>query len=58
MAWAWARIEAGLTPEVPDLATRWHAPAQALRHWVLPEFDMRVAIVQARCNTGAAARPA
>jgi alkylation response protein AidB-like acyl-CoA dehydrogenase len=56
LAWAWARVETALTPEAPDQATRWHAPAQALRHWVLPEFDMRVAIIKARCITSEAAR--
>jgi hypothetical protein len=49
LAWAWSRIDAALTPALPDRATRWQAPSQALRHWVLPEFDMRVAIIQARC---------
>jgi alkylation response protein AidB-like acyl-CoA dehydrogenase len=49
LAWAWSRIDAALTPAMPDLATRWQAPSQALRHWVLPEFDMRVAIIKARC---------
>ena len=49
LAWAWSRIEAALAPQTPDLATRWQAPAQALRHWVLPEFDMRVAIIKTRC---------
>jgi len=49
LAWAWSRIDAALTPALPDRATRWQAPSEALRHWVLPEFDMRVAIIQARC---------
>jgi hypothetical protein len=49
LAWAWSRIEAALAPQTPDLASRWQAPAQALRHWVLPEFDMRVAIIKTRC---------
>ena len=56
LAWAWARIEAGLTPDVPELATRWQAPGQALRHWVLPEFDMRVGIIRTRCTSSEAAR--
>ena len=56
LAWAWARIETALTPEVPDQATRWHAPAQALRHWVLPEFDMRAAIIRSRCIASEAGR--
>jgi alkylation response protein AidB-like acyl-CoA dehydrogenase len=56
MGWAWSRIEAAPAPQTPDRASRWQAPAQALRHWVLPEFDMRVAIIQARCVTSAAGR--
>ncbi len=40
LAWAWAQILA--TSTVP----RWNAPAQALRAWVLPELDMRVAIIR------------
>ena len=50
LAWAWSRIEAALAPQTPELASRWQAPAQALRHWVLPEFDMRVAIIKTRCT--------
>jgi hypothetical protein len=49
LAWAWSRIEAALASRTPELASRWQAPAQALRHWVLPEFDMRVAIIKTRC---------
>ena len=41
MAWAWARIEA-TAPEDP----RWTQPAAAFRRWVLPEFDMRLAMVK------------
>ncbi len=50
LGWAWARIEAGLAADTPELAMRWQAPAQALRNWVLPEFDMRVQIMLARCG--------
>ncbi|MBX9612631.1 MAG: acyl-CoA dehydrogenase family protein [Burkholderiales bacterium] len=55
LGWAWSRINAALEPESPatpatrEGATRWHAPAQALRHWVQPEFDMRLAIVHDLC---------
>ncbi|KQP17628.1 acyl-CoA dehydrogenase family protein [Pseudorhodoferax sp. Leaf267] len=41
LAWSWARIEA----KAPDGA-RWAQPAAALRRWVLPEFDMRLAMVK------------
>ena len=54
LGWGWTRIEAALTPSTPELSTRWQAPANALRHWVLPEFDMRVAIIRSRCRAGAA----
>jgi alkylation response protein AidB-like acyl-CoA dehydrogenase len=45
MHWAWLKISAS-TP--PAASARWTAPAQALQNWVLPEFDMRVAIIKAR----------
>ncbi|MEO6974005.1 MAG: acyl-CoA dehydrogenase family protein [Rhodoferax sp.] len=48
--WAWSRIEAGLATDTPELASRWLAPAQALHNWVLPEFEMRVQTVLARCD--------
>jgi hypothetical protein len=45
MDWAWAQIERsdGI------LETRWLQPAKALQRWVMPEFDMRMAIVDAAC---------
>lgn len=45
MDWAWLRIEAA--PQHP--AARWQGPLQALRAWVLPEFDMRMAIIHGQC---------
>ena len=48
MGWAGARIAAALTSDTPERATRWDMPLQALAYWVLPEFDMRLAIVKAR----------
>jgi len=44
LAWSWTRIEAAQ----PTDAARWHAPAAALRAWVLPEFDMRLNIIRAQ----------
>ena len=41
LAWAWARIEAAA-----PAAARWQAPAAALQRWVLPEFEMRVQIIE------------
>ena len=43
--WAWLRIMASLDASTPDFEARWLAPHQALKAWVLPEFDMRCAIV-------------
>lgn len=40
--WAWQRIAAASnTP-------RWHEPANAFAQWVLPEFEMRAAIIRQR----------
>jgi hypothetical protein len=44
LAWSWTRIEAAQ----PTDTARWHAPATALRAWVLPEFEMRVNIIRAQ----------
>ncbi|MBU3739659.1 MAG: acyl-CoA dehydrogenase, partial [Rhodoferax sp.] len=52
LEWAWRRIDAGLA----DPTERWQAPSRALRQWILPEFDMRCAILGAHCQ--AVARPA
>ncbi|WP_394790910.1 acyl-CoA dehydrogenase family protein [Rhodoferax sp.] len=40
--WAWGRISAASSD------ARWTAPAQAFHTWVLPEFDMRLAIMRQR----------
>ena len=40
--WAWGQISAVSHGE------RWSAPAQALAQWVLPEFDMRAAMLRQR----------
>ncbi len=49
LEWAWGRITA-----TPGSATpRWQDPAHALRTWVLPEFDMRLAIVRQRLSDAA-----
>jgi hypothetical protein len=50
MDWAWQSIEAAWTDDMADCATRWRAPAAALQHWVLPEFDMRCAIIHTQCQ--------
>jgi len=41
MGWAGARIESTGNADV-----RWTAPVAALKRWVLPEFDMRLAIIR------------
>jgi hypothetical protein len=51
MDWAWLRIEAGMGVDTPQADTRWRAPAQALRSWVLPEFQMRSFIIVQQCTT-------
>ncbi len=48
--WAWLRIEAAVDSHTPDAATRWQAPARALRQWVLPEFQMRTFIIVQQCT--------
>jgi hypothetical protein len=50
MDWAWLRIETGLQDSTPHAETRWKAPAKALRHWVLPEFQMRSFIIVSQCT--------
>jgi hypothetical protein len=52
LAWAWLQIEATTDQSTPAVASpRWTEPGQALRHWILPEFAMRVGIVKARLTT-------
>jgi hypothetical protein len=60
LGWAWVQIQAAPESNAPagDAAGRWQAPAAALRHWVLPEFDMRAGIVRQRLDDQLQARPA
>jgi hypothetical protein len=54
LEWAWGRITATLDSAAPRGANpRWQDPAHALRTWVLPEFDMRLAIVRQRLGDAA-----
>ena len=49
--WAWLQIDRALPPgEDTDSHARWRVPAQALRDWVLPEFDMRIGIIRTQCH--------
>jgi len=43
LGWAWTRIEAACADGT--VAIRWTAPARALQHWILPEFEMRQQII-------------
>lgn len=56
LAWAWARIDAAEASEAGRAARA--GPAAALRRWVLPEFDMRLAIVKRACEGVAMAHDA
>jgi alkylation response protein AidB-like acyl-CoA dehydrogenase len=42
MGWAWRRIRAAIEADDP----RWTGQDQALKSWVLPEFNMRLTIIQ------------
>ena len=42
LGWAGARIEAASAADAP----RWRTPQHALQRWVLPEFNMRLAIIR------------
>ncbi|MDO9279031.1 MAG: acyl-CoA dehydrogenase family protein [Polaromonas sp.] len=50
--WAWLQIKqaAPTNPADPanELSGRWTEPASALRHWVSPEFNLCMSIMQAR----------
>jgi len=49
LSWAWLKIDAAQDRLFPDTVNlRWHGPAQAVNHWVLPEFGMRLDIMRAR----------
>lgn len=45
LAWAWARIE-----QAPGAGETQARAAAAFRRWVLPEFDMRAAIIKKACE--------
>jgi len=52
LEWAWGRIEEAASTAsaaAPGSNTaRWQAPAQAFASWVLPEFDLRAAVMRTR----------
>lgn len=43
LSWAWVRI--GNTPGAQG-NERWQGPGEALRRWVMPEFDMRLSVIE------------
>jgi alkylation response protein AidB-like acyl-CoA dehydrogenase len=51
MAWAWLQINRTITADTfnPHPA-RWTEPASAVRHWILPEFWMRLEIIKTCIN--------
>jgi hypothetical protein len=53
LAWAWLEISHTPQPQIPNNnPSRWTEPAEALRNWVLPEFEMRLQIIKARLKQG------
>jgi hypothetical protein len=54
MDWGWAQIWAAPGSQSP----RWQQPALALRRHVLPEFGMRLAIMEERCRELQGSAPA
>lgn len=52
LGWAGAIIESAAA-EAPETA-RWLGPVQAMSHWILPEFEMRRAIVEQRMAAASA----
>jgi alkylation response protein AidB-like acyl-CoA dehydrogenase len=50
--WAWLQIKQAAPADPADpaneLSGRWTTPASALRHWVSPEFNLCMSIMQAR----------
>lgn len=48
LGWAGARIEATLQAQTSGDDARWRTPQQALKRWVLPEFAMRLGIIEAQ----------
>ena len=53
LAWGWARTEAAAGANTP----RWQQPAHALRAWVLPEFEQRLAMLAAPSTAPSATHP-
>jgi hypothetical protein len=54
MGWAWLQIShAAQSDAAGNPPARWTEPANAVHHWVLPEFAMRLHIITARIEGGA-----
>jgi len=55
MSWAWLQINHATRGDTSAThGSRWAEPASAVRHWVLPEFAMRLHIISARLDGGGA----
>jgi hypothetical protein len=49
LMWAWQQIaQVSSTQTTTRHTSRWQQPAAALKHWIQPEFAMRVQIIRAR----------
>ena len=59
LGWAWVQIRNAQEQDDPPAghASRWLAPAEAMRRWVMPEFDMRLSIIAERIATNAVPAP-
>jgi hypothetical protein len=52
MSWAWIQIDqAAAADAAKNPSTRWTEPASAVKHWVLPEFAMRLHIIKERLQS-------
>ena len=55
MSWAWLQISRAIQGDASAAhGARWTEPANAVHHWVLPEFAMRLHIITARLDGGGA----
>ncbi|MBK6594863.1 MAG: acyl-CoA dehydrogenase family protein [Burkholderiales bacterium] len=52
MSWAWIQIDQAVAADASKKpSTRWAEPASAVKHWVLPEFAMRLHIINERLQS-------
>jgi alkylation response protein AidB-like acyl-CoA dehydrogenase len=48
--WAWLKIDAATVEGVQGNSARWSGPSHAFRIWVLPEFALRMGIIEAHLH--------